>query len=209
MKRIGLVIIEDDKFFREGIEEMLKTVQEIDLLGSFGSAEPFIHVAEEFAPDVVLIDIGLPGLSGIEAIPLLKEKLPQTQFLVWTVFEDNNHIFDALRVGANGYILKSAPVQELVKAIRNICAGGSPMTPSIARKVIETFQKPVKVQEDYSLSKREKEILYLLSQGYSYKNIADKLFISIDTVRSHIRKIYGKLQVKSKLEAINKYYGRK
>jgi DNA-binding NarL/FixJ family response regulator len=155
------------------------------------------------------MDIDLPGMNGIECIRLLREKCAQTQFMMLTVFEDDEKIFRSLEAGASGYMLKRTGPDELVAAIRSLTAGGSPMNAQIARRVVASFQKNIpKAQnaEVEQLTRREMELLDLLSKGYRYKEIASRLFISVDTVRTHIRNIYTKLHVNSKIEAINKVY---
>jgi DNA-binding NarL/FixJ family response regulator len=155
------------------------------------------------------MDINLPGMNGIQCIEMLKPKNPAIQYLVCTVFEDSIHLFNALCAGATGYILKSAGEEEIVRGVKDICAGGSPMSPQIARMVVTSF--PIKKTDHDAvsgLSKRERELLELLAAGYRYKEIADKLFLSIETVRSYIRDIYSKLHVHSRTEALNKLYNR-
>lgn len=206
--RISLVIIEDDLKVREGLEQMLNFSDELNVLETFSDAESFIEKADKLKPDVALMDIGLPGMSGIECVELLKQKLPEIQFLMCTNFDDDQKVFDALQAGANGYVLKNAEIQTIIQSISEVYRGGSPMSRSIARKVIESFHStPIKEQK-YDLSKRESEILKLLSKGFRYKEIAAQLFISTETVRTHIRNIYAKLQVQSRTEALNKFYKR-
>ncbi|MBP9187048.1 MAG: response regulator transcription factor, partial [Bacteroidia bacterium] len=152
------------------------------------------------------MDIDLPGINGIECIKILKEKCNQTQYMMLTVFEDDDKIFRSLEAGATGYMLKKTPPAQLIEAIKDLSSGGSPMNAQIARKVVASFNKPKLNKTAEELTKRELELLELLSKGYRYKEIADKLFISQDTVRSHIRNIYVKLHVNSKIEAINKVF---
>jgi len=156
-------------------------------------------------PDVVLMDIDLPGINGIEAVSIVKSVSPSTQVIMLTVFDNEEKIFQAIRNGASGYLLKNSSPTEIVDSIFDVYRGGSPMTASVARKVLQYFQHQPKAQKpDYNLSEREQEILKGLVNGYSYKLIANEYFISIDTVRSHIRHIYDKLQVNSKTEAVLK-----
>jgi DNA-binding NarL/FixJ family response regulator len=204
--RISLVIIEDDIKVLEGLEQMLNFSDELNVLETFGDAESFMEKVHELKPDVALMDIGLPGMSGIECVEAVKKQLPEIQFLMCTNFDDDQKVFDALQAGANGYVLKNGEIQSIIQSISEVHRGGSPMSRSIARKVIESFHStPIKEQR-YDLSKRESEILKLLSKGYRYKEIAAQLFISTETVRTHVRNIYGKLQVQSRTEALNKFY---
>jgi len=205
---ITIVIVEDDVEVLKGLKHMLNLSEDLLVLDSFPNAESFIEHADELNPDVVLMDIGLPKMNGIECVEIMKQKHPEMQFLMCTNFDDDQKVFDALRAGANGYVLKNAEVQTIIQSISEVYRGGSPMSRSIARKVIESFHSQGLKEIKYDLSKRESEILNLLSKGYRYKEIGAKLFISTETVRTHIRNIYGKLQVQSRTEAINKYYNK-
>lgn len=205
---IRISIIEDDKELLKGMSQMLALSEEVEMLAAFASAEDFLNQAESLKPAVVLMDIGLPKLSGIECVKKLKPQFPSMQFLMWTTFEDDEKIFDALRAGANGYILKNSTLQQIIQAIADIHRGGSPMSSVIARKVIESFHAPEVQESRHNLSKRETEILDFLSRGYRYKEIAEELFISVETVRKHIRNTYEKLQVQSRTEALNKVFNR-
>jgi DNA-binding NarL/FixJ family response regulator len=202
---IRVIYYEDNRNLREGMTFLLQATPQLRLQGAFADCS---HIKEEITtlqPDVVLMDIDLPGLSGIDAVPVVKALSPQTQVLMLTVFDDEDKIFRAIRNGANGYLLKHTPPSEIITGIFDVHRGGSPMTANIARKVLHFFQaqKPSR-SGDYNLSAREMDIIKGLVSGYSYKLIADELHISIDTVRSHIRHIYDKLQVNSKTEAILK-----
>lgn len=204
MSSIKIVILEDDTEVRNGLIEILTNLPNFIVLEAYSNAEDFINQVPDLIPDIVIIDIGLPGMSGIECVKKLRPLYPKMLFLMWTVFDDDEKIFDALCAGASGYILKNNTPENILQAIQDIAQGGSPMSANIARKVVASFhQKTVSKQE---LTKREMEMLELLSKGYRYKEIADKLFISIDTVRTHIRNIYEKLHVNSKLEAVNKVF---
>lgn len=203
---IRLVIIEDDKSVLATISSMLSLSEDLEIVKTFHQAEPFLVEADTLAPDVVLMDIGLPRMSGIECLAIAKPRMPKVQFLMWTNFEDDEKIFNALHAGANGYVLKSAPVPEIIEAITDIHRGGSPMSKSIARKVIQSFHAATVKTAEHNLSKRETEVLDLLAKGYRYKEISEKLFISTETVRTHIHRIYDKLQVQSRAEAVNKVY---
>ena len=178
----------------------------VSLLGAYGTAEDFIKSMPTTEIDVALIDINLPGMDGIQCIYNMKPSHPQVQFLIFTVLEDDDKIFQALCAGASGYLLKSSTPEELEAAILEVQSGGSPMTSSIARKVVQSFNQKSNQQNQYSLTNREKELLNSLQKGFRYKEIADKMGISIDTVRSHTQNIYQKLQVQSRTDALNKYY---
>ncbi len=155
-------------------------------------------------PDVIIMDINMPGINGVEGVKICKKNHPQTQILMYTIVEDSKLIFDALCAGANGYILKKTSPQKLLEAVRDVYTGGSPMSSSIARKVLSTFDKNSSRKNDYNLSERETELLVLLSHGKSYKQIASELYISIDTVRKHLQNIYTKLHVNCGTEAVAK-----
>lgn len=202
---IRVAIVEDTKDIREGLELLINASPGFQCTAAFENAEAALEKLPADAPDVVLMDINLPGMSGPECVKKLKPLCPQTQFLMCTVYEEDEHIFESLKSGATGYILKKTPAARLLEAITDIHNGGSPMTGGIARKVLASFT-PAAPSVKADLSTREYEILEALSKGYRYKEIADKLFISIDTVRSHIRNIYEKLQVHSRTEALNKVF---
>jgi two-component system, NarL family, response regulator LiaR len=203
---ITVSLVEDNASFRQALETIITGQPDFLLAGSFESAEKALQTLPSRPTDIVITDISMPGMRGIELILLLKVKMPQTQFMVCSVHDDNETIFEALQSGANGYILKEqVTVEDIVKAIRDLYNGGSPMSPFIARKVIHTFQKPAVTEESVLLSLREKEVLELLAQGYTYKEIAVPLSITTETVKKHLKNIYQKLQVQNKVEALNKY----
>ncbi|WP_232073929.1 response regulator [Spirosoma aureum] len=205
MTDIGIIYYEDNRELREGLSYLIQATPGLSLRGAFGNCQHLPDEIRSLHPDVVLMDIDLPGLSGIDAVPLVKAILPATQVLMLTVFDDEDKIFRAIRNGASGYLLKHTSPAELIAAIFDLYRGGSPMTASIARKILQHFQQPkARPTEEYNLSARELDIVKGLVSGYSYKLIADELHISIDTVRSHIRSIYDKLQVNSKTEAVLK-----
>jgi DNA-binding NarL/FixJ family response regulator len=206
---IKLVIVEDDAEIREWIVDAVTSAEGILCLAAFPDAESCIKKWNHLEPDIVLMDIHLPGINGIECLSKLKPVKPAVQFLMFTVFEDDNHVFESLCAGAAGYLLKNTSREGLISGIQDLYKGGSPMSSTIARKVIMTFQAAGSNADEYSrLSNREKEILNLLAKGYRYKEIAEQLHISLDTVRTHIRNIYDKLQVQSRTEALNKIYPR-
>lgn len=207
---IRTVIIEDDHDMRLAFERAIRDAGDLELKGSYTSAEAFLMRPEGLdGVDVVLTDIHLPGQSGIQCIAQCRAKRPEVLFLVITVFEDNVNLFNALMAGATGYLLKTASPPEIAQAVRDIQAGGSPMSLSIARMVVASVQqKPINSGLVESLTARENELVYLLAEGYRYKEIADRLDLSIETVRTYIRAIYSKLQVHSRTEAVNKLYQR-
>lgn len=206
---IKIAIVEDDKIIRDGVVELLRFQKEVITVTPFESAEQFVQEVEALEPDVVLMDIGLPGLSGTDCVQNTKPQHPQMQFLMFTVYNNPEKIFNALRAGATGYILKSDTPAKIMEAVKSIYKGGSPMSPEIARLVVYYFHNPQTAQlNSQLLTNREKEVLQHLSQGFLYKEIAGKMTISTDTVRSFIRKIYEKLQVHNRTEAINKISGK-
>jgi DNA-binding NarL/FixJ family response regulator len=207
---LRVAIIEDDSMLRKFMEETVNSFSEFILEGSFSSAEDFRKNFFRFPElNVAVMDINLPGISGIQCIEELKPKNPKVQYLICTVFEDSINLFNALCAGATGYILKNAGEEEFIKAIIDINAGGSPMSPQIARMVVSAFPaKKSNLDLLNDLNKREREILELLAAGFRYKEIAGKLFLSIETIRTYIRDIYSKLHVHSRTDAVNKLYGR-
>lgn len=206
MSKIQIAIVEDNHDIRTGLMMIVNGTDDLECRQTFSSAEEAIKILPLHCPDVVLMDIDLPGINGIECIKQLKEQCDATQYMMLTVYEDDEKIFRSLEAGATGYMLKKTPPSQLVEAIKDVSSGGSPMNAQIARKVVASFNKPKANKAAEELTKRELELLELLSKGYRYKEIADKLFISQDTVRTHIRNIYIKLQVNSKIEAINKVF---
>lgn len=206
--KLKIAIVEDNHDIRTGLMMIINTTEDLECNQTFGNAEEALKVLPVSCPDIVLMDIDLPGLNGIEAIKKLKEQCGKTQYMMLTVYEDDDKIFNSLKAGANGYMLKKTPPSQLVEALKDLANGGSPMSTQIARRVVASFQQKPKMPSPgvEELTKREVELLDLLSKGYRYKEIADQLFISQDTVRTHIRNIYVKLQVNSKIEAINKVF---
>jgi len=203
---IRVAIVEDDKTVREGLQVLLNGSPGFDCVATYSNGEDAVAGLPEVSPDVVLMDINLPGISGIECIIRLKELDFPMLYIMLTVFESSDAIFQSLSAGASGYLLKQTPPARLLEAIQDVYRGGSPMSGEIARKVVQSFQHPAIVTgPENSLTKREEEILSLLIKGYFYKEIAAALFISVETVRTHIRHIYEKLQVRTRSEAIYKY----
>jgi DNA-binding NarL/FixJ family response regulator len=205
-KSIRIAVVEDDKTVREGLQMLLNGSPGFCCIAAYGSGEDALAGLPEIMPDVVLMDINLPGINGIECILKLKEQDQSFLFIMLTVFEDADAIFSSLAAGACGYLLKHTPPVKLLEAIQDVYRGGSPMSGEIARKVVQSFQHAAtKTSTSVSLTKREEEILGFLAQGYFYKEIAGSLSISVETVRTHIRNIYEKLQVRTRTEAILKY----
>lgn len=204
---IKVSIVEDDPKAREILVDWINRAEGFRCVSNHGSGEDAVESLPAGAPDVVLMDINLPGMNGPECVRRLKPRLPQTQFVMLTVYEDSDHIFQALQAGASGYLLKQTQRGELISALRDVHAGGSPMTANIARKVVQCFHQPLAQPgtEDLTPSPREREVLELLARGYLYKEIADSLNISLPTVNTYIRRIYEKLHVHSRSQAIAKY----
>jgi DNA-binding NarL/FixJ family response regulator len=203
MSEIRVAIVEDQRRTREGLAALIDGSPGFRTVGRFGSMEEALEGTEREAPNVLLADIGLPGMSGIEGVRRLKARFPALQILMLTVYSDNDHIFEAICAGACGYLLKDTPPAKLLESIREVYEGGAPMSPEVARKAVMMFQKiaPPRRQE-HRLSAREIEVLNLLVEGHSYKTAADAMNVSVDTVRFHIRNIYEKLHVHSKSEAV-------
>jgi DNA-binding NarL/FixJ family response regulator len=203
---IKVAIFEDNRNLRESLFQLIDGSNGFRCVGAFPNCDRLIQNIKESRPDVVLMDIEMPGLSGIEAIKILKENFPEIKVLMETIFEDNNKIFDSICNGAEGYILKNTAPVLILSAIKDIYDGGAPMTPSVASKVLKMFKKnsTTTLKEETGLTEREKEILALLVEGMSYKKIAATCFISTETVSGHIKNIYRKLQVHSKSEAVVK-----
>jgi DNA-binding NarL/FixJ family response regulator len=203
---IHIVVVEDDRTVREGLQMLINSTEGFECQAAFASGENALEQIPQIQPDVVLMDIHLQGIDGIECIRKLKAQLPAIQFIMLTVFEDSDMIFNSLAAGASGYLLKQTSPARLLESIQDVYHGGSPMSSEIARKVVRSFQHPVfNTRKEAGLTKREEEVLLLLTKGYLYKEIADRSNISIDTVRSHIRHIYEKLHVNTRTEAIMKY----
>ncbi|MDX2048627.1 MAG: response regulator transcription factor [Chitinophagaceae bacterium] len=207
---ISVCIVEDNKDIREALEQIIMMAEGYTLLGSFSSAEEAVTGIPQLQPNVVLMDINLGGMSGIECVKQIKPENPGILFMMCTVYEEDEKIFEALAAGANGYILKKTAPLKMLEAIKELFEGGAPMSSQIARKVVAAFQKiPAGVNTfPDKLSNREAEILELLAKGLLYKEIAAKLSIAQETVRKHVYHIYEKLHVNNRVEAVNKYYGR-
>lgn len=207
---IKLLIYEDNPQLREGLTMLINGTTGFEVLAGFKNCNHIVDEVEAFRPDVILMDIDMPGTNGIEGLKLVRRYNTAVKILMLTVFDDNKNVFEALKAGANGYLLKKTPPAKLLEYIQEAHTGGAPMTSSIATQVLKMFSEiQVDKNEDYNLSQREKAVLQLLVDGYSYKMIAAEMFIAIDTVRSHIKKIYEKLQVNSKSEAVAKAFKNK
>jgi DNA-binding NarL/FixJ family response regulator len=204
---IKIAIVEDQVRTLEGLAALIGGTPGYRMVGKFGSMEDALAEIDREPPAIMLADIGLPGMSGIEGVRRLKARYPQLQILMLTVYADNEHIFEAICAGASGYLLKDTPPTKLLESIQELSRGGAPMSPEIARKVVQMFQQvsPPR-QADAQLSTREIEVLKLLAEGHVYKTAADSLSVSIDTIRFHIRNIYEKLHVHSKSEAVLKAF---
>jgi DNA-binding NarL/FixJ family response regulator len=204
---IKVLIYEDNPQFREGLCMLLNGTDGFEVLASYKNCNSIEDEINAWKPDVVLMDIDMPGTNGIEGLQRLRKVNADVKVLMLTVFDDNKNVFDAIKSGANGYILKKTQPSKLIDYIQEASTGGAPMTSSIATQVLKMFsQTHSRISEDYDLSSREKEVLQHLVNGFSYKMIAAEMFISVDTVRSHIKKIYEKLHVNSKSEAVAKAF---
>lgn len=205
--KIRVVIFDDHPAIRDNIEMMVDAEQDMLCVGTFPDCNDIDRKLEKTNPDVIVMDIQMPGVNGIEGVKLAKKKCPNARILMQTVFEDEQRVFESVCAGASGYILKKSSADDIIKAIRDTYEGGSAMTPVIAMKVLEMFRGVQPLPEDsqdFGLTNREKEILGLISKGKSYKMVAEECGISFYTVDSHIRKIYDKLHVHSMTEAVDK-----
>ena len=211
---ITVSIIEDNELLRATLARLISRSDGFQCLSNYGDAESALAALPGVKPEVVLVDINLPGMNGVEFVGKLKQAAPEILPVMLTAYEDTDNIFNALAAGAAGYLLKRAPRSELLEAIREVKRGGSPMTTHIARKVVQSFQRtaaaaaPKPDDAASTLSNREQEVLDLLSQGFLYKEIAEKLSISYETVHTYIRRIYEKLQVRTRTEAVAKFLRR-
>ncbi|MGO8837300.1 MAG: response regulator [Limisphaerales bacterium] len=203
---ITVSIVEDNDKLRGTLARLLDRSDGVRCLSKYGNAEDALKDLPQVRPNVVLMDINLPGMNGVECVRQLKQLIPETQIMMLTVYEDTENIFNALAAGAGGYMLKRTSSKELLEAVQAVHSGGSPMTMHIARKVVQSFQRSAaSVQTTENLSEREQQVLDLLSQGLIYKEISEKLGISYETVHTYIRRIYEKLQVRTRTEAVAKF----
>jgi DNA-binding NarL/FixJ family response regulator len=202
---IKVIIVEDDQAVREGLQMLINGSDGYLCIAACASAEEALGIISKQQPQVVLMDINLPGMNGIECVVCIKGSHPEIQVMMLTVFDNTEEIYKSLAAGATGYLLKKTPPAKLLEAITELVNGGSPMSGEIARKVVQTFLKPsLKQIPEANLTPREEEILSYLAKGYLYKEIANALFINIETVRTHIHKIYQKLQVRTRTEMLLK-----
>jgi DNA-binding NarL/FixJ family response regulator len=206
---INVALVEDDALLRDALAHAVEQDHALRLIGRYADAETFLAALRTNTPEVVIMDLNLPGISGIACTEQAKRIAPHLQILVCTVQDDDDSLFKALCAGATGYMLKDAPPERVAAAVKELHAGGSPMSAAIARRVIASFQKPKpKSKELDLLTERERQVLEHLAEGYRYKEIADRLFLSIETVRTHVRNLYDKLHVSSRTDALNKLYPR-
>jgi DNA-binding NarL/FixJ family response regulator len=207
MAKIRVGIVEDIEEIRNAVAAMLLWDADFELVFTLGRAEEAAETIPSLQPDIVMMDINLPGMSGIECIRLVKPTCPHTQFMIFTIYENDENIFDALEAGASGYLLKKSSMPQIAEALKELYNGGSPMSAQIARRLVQRYQKDVQSpREDALLSTREKEIIQLLATGLLYKEIADRLGLTTGTIKQHIHRIYEKLHVSNKTEAINKVF---
>ena len=206
---ITLAIVEDLDEVRDGLKNFIGLSSDFKVLDTFKTAEEALYHIPKLQPDIVIMDISLPGMNGIECIRQLKDKSPKTQFMMFTVYENDEKVFEALKAGASGYLLKNTGLVQLIESLKELYNGGSPMSSNIARKLVSVFRDKEKSSEPVEvLSNRENEILLLLSKGLLYKEIADHLSVATGTVRQHIHRIYEKLHVQNRTEALNKAFGK-
>jgi len=206
---ITIAIVEDLDEVRDGLKNFISLSTEFKILDTFKTAEEAVNDLPRLKPDIVIMDINLPGMNGIDCIREIKNKTPATQFMMFTVYENDEKVFEALKAGASGYLLKNTGLVQLIESLKELYNGGSPMSANIARKLVTLFRNEQKEAANLAiLSTRENEILQLLTKGLLYKEIADQLSISVSTVRQHIHHIYEKLHVQNRTEAINKAFGK-
>lgn len=208
---ITLAIVEDLDEVREGLKQFISLNPEFKVLDTFKTAEEALHDLPELHPDIVIMDINLPGMNGIDCVKHVKKSIPRTQFMMFTVYENDEKVFEALKAGASGYLLKNTGLLQITESLKELYNGGSPMSSNIARKLVTIFreqQAEPEAEHVEPLSKRENEVLQQLAKGLLYKEIAEQLSISTGTVRQHIHKIYEKLHVQNRTEAINKAFGK-
>lgn len=206
---IRVAMIEDDEEIRSNLGEAIAAHRDFRLVGSFRDAESALKSLPEAKPRVVLTDINLPGMDGVQCVRRLKAVMPDTEFIMLTVYQDSLLLFQSLMAGASGYLLKRISPDKLLQAIREVCAGGAPMTPGIARQIVQHFQQAPSPTSDLArLTPREKDVLDQLARGFGYKEVADNLHIGTGTLQTHVHNIYEKLQVHSRTEAVVKYLSR-
>lgn len=199
-----VVIFDDNATLRNSLALLINDTDHFEVIGSFDDCSLVIEDIKSTSPDVVLMDINMPGINGIEAVGIIKKSFPEQPILMLTAFDDDKNIFNAIAAGANGYILKNAPPEKLLFALQEVMEGGAPMTPSIAKKVLAHLQSTTEVKEEFKLNPREKEVIQHLVNGLPYKQIADRMDITYPTVRFHMKNIYSKLHVASMTEVVAK-----
>ncbi len=199
-----VVVFEDNKHLRESLQLLISSSGNFECIDAFADTRHAVANVSRLMPDIILTDIEMPVMNGIDATRLIKNKFPEIPILILTVFDDSERIFQSLRAGGNGYLLKNSSPEEILNALTEVYNGGSALSPAVARKVIQHFQNCAPVHNDYHLTQKEKELLQLLVQGMSYKMIADAMLISFETVKSHIKNVYKKLHVSSNAEAVAK-----
>ena len=210
MNLVSISIVEDLDEVREALQRLINQSEKFCFVAGYNNAELAVKEIPLQCPDIVIMDINLPGMSGIECIRRLKEKCNSTQFMMFTIYEDDEKVFEALKAGASGYMLKKHGSERIIESLKELYKGGSPMSADIARKVVSTFHGVIETDDqDYHLTKREKDTLQLLAKGLLYKEISQHLGISANTVKQHIHNIYEKLHVQNRTEALNKYFQRK
>lgn len=205
---ISVIIVEDNADIRIMLEAIVNSSPDYNCLATAASGTEALEQIRRHLPNVVLMDIGLPDINGIDCIRLLRSACAGTEFMMCTIHDEDEKVFEALQAGANSYLLKSSTPETILSAIRELHEGGSPMSSDIARKIVRQLQRPNTATNDHGVTQREQEILQLLSRGHTYQEISDQLFISIKTFKKHVYNIYRKLQVNNKTEAMNKYFGR-
>ena len=205
---IRVSIVEDLAEIREGLVDLVRSDRELLMIASFEDAESAVQKLPDLQADIVVMDINLPGMSGIDCIKNIKEKCPGTQFMMFTVYENDDKVLQAMQAGATGYLLKRTKPEQILEGIKELNQGGSPMSSNIARKLLNIFLHEKKATKKEILSDRENEVLQLLADGLLYKEIAERLYIGHGTVRQHLHNIYEKLQVHNRTEAVNKYFDR-
>lgn len=206
MEPIRICIVEDLEEVRKGLAAIINMTEGFHVLEAFGNAEAMLAHGADLDPDIVIMDIHLPGMDGIECIRLMREKKPDIQFMMFTIYENSDTVFKALEAGATGYLLKNSSPAKIIESLRELHLGGSPMNAEIAKKLVVRFQRSVPSANEYHLTPKEQQVLELMAKGYLYKEIADELNNTVNTIKQHIRNIYEKLHVQNKAEAISKVY---
>ena len=206
MNPITVCIVEDLEEVRNGLAAIINMTEGFKVLQSFGTAEDALEQLNKLKPDIVIMDINLPGMSGIDCIRQAREKNPSMQFIMFTIYENSDVVFQALEAGATGYLLKNSTASKIIESLNELHQGGSPMNAEIAKKLVVRFQKTPFSQNEYHLTPKEQQVLELMAKGYLYKEIADELNNTVNTIKQHIRNIYEKLHVQNKAEAINKIF---